>query len=204
MRRVILLATLALTLVSGTAMADSLSGRFGITGKAGALVPLQDDFISSTSESRTGLAWGGGLIFGFSRNFAAELDVTHGSNLDVEISGSKAYEAALTDVALGIQYRISSDNRLVPFFGAGVDFIKGDLKHISGAKYDLDWTQGGHVNAGLDYFVTRGIVFSADLRGVFAFDGDVKSAGTKVGKYDPMSFIGTLGIRLMLPEHAFW
>jgi hypothetical protein len=32
----------------------------------------------------------------------------------------------------------------------------------------------------------------------------VKSGGTKVGTYDPMSFVGTVGLRLMLPEDAFW
>lgn len=203
MRRVILLATFTLTLISGTAFAASLDGRLGITGKAGALVPLQDDFISNTSESRTGVAAGGGLIFGFGRNFAAEIDVSHAPGVDVEISGNKAFEAEFTDVALGLQYRIAPENRMVPFFGVGIDFIKGDLQNISGANYSLDWTEGGHVNVGLDYFVTRGIAFTVDLRGVFAFEGDVKSAGVKVGEYDPMSFIGTLGIRLILPETAF-
>ena len=204
MRRVILSATFIIIVATGTAMADSLNGRFGITGKAGALVPLQDDFISSTSESRTGFATGGGLIFGFCKNFAAEVDVTHVPELDVEISGSKAYEADFTDVALGVMYRIRSENRVVPFFGAGVDFIKGNLKHITGTEYDLDWTQGAHVNAGVDYFVTKGIAFTVDLRGVLAFEGDVTSAGVEVGEYDPTSFIATLGVRLMLPQGVFW
>ena len=203
MRRAILLATLILTLVSGTAMAASIDGRFGLTGKAGALVPLKDDFISSTTESKTGLAYGGGLIYGFSKNFAAELDVTHVPKLDVEISGSKVFEASFTDLSLGVQYRFASENRLVPFVGAGVDFIKGDLTNISGAKYDLDWTAGGHVNAGLDYFVTRGIALTADFRGVFTDKGDIKNGDVRVGEYDPMSFIGTVGIRLFLPENTF-
>ena len=203
MRRVILLITITFILATGTAMADSIDGRLGLTGKAGVLVPLKDDFISSTSESKTGFAFGGGLIYGFGKNFAAELDVTHVPKLDVEISGSKVFEASFTDLALGVQYRFTPENRLVPFVGAGVDFIKGDLTNISGAKYDLEWTAGGHANAGLDYFVTRSIALTADFKGVFTAKGDIRNGDVWVGEYDPMSFIGTLGIRLFLPENTF-
>ena len=189
---------------TGTAMAASLENRFGINGKLGAFVPLQDDFVSGASDSKSGVIAGGGFIFGFSSNVAGELDVLHVPELDLEISGSKAYEASFTDVALGLQYRLASQNRLVPFFGAGVDFIKGNLEHVSGAKYDLEWTVGGHLNAGLDYFINNGIAFTVDVRGLLAAKGDVESGGIKVGEYDPMSFIGTLGIRLILPEKAFW
>jgi outer membrane protein len=188
-----------------SALGASLDRRFGVTGKAGAQVPLQDDFISSTTESRAGIAYGGGIIYGFAKDFAVEIDVTHAPQLDVEIAGSKAYEGKLTDVAVGFQYRIASENRLVPFIGVGADFIKGSLDHvISRADYSLEWTEGGHVNVGVDYFITRGIALNAEARYVFAFDGDVKSGGTKVGTYDPMSFVGTVGLRLMLPEDAFW
>ena len=203
MRRAIILATLTIILATGTARADSIQGRLGITGKAGALVPLRDDFISSTTGSDPGFAAGGGLILGFGRNFAVEMEATHVPRMDVNISGARAYRATFTDVALGLQYRFASASRLVPFLGAGVDFLKGDLTHVSGARYDLDWTEGGHVNVGLDYFITKGIAFTADLRGVAALEGDVKSAGAKVGQYDPLSFIGTVGIRLFLPEHPF-
>ena len=203
MRRVILLATLTIILATGTAMADSIDGRLGLTGKAGVLVPLKDDFISNTTESKTGFAFGGGLIYGFGKNFAAELDVTHVPKLDVEISGSKAYEASFTDLSLGVQYRFAPENRLVPFVGAGVDFIKGDLTNISGAKYDLEWTAGGHVNAGLDYFINRGIALNADFRGVYTAKGDIKDGDVWVGEYDPMSFIGTVGVRFFLPENVF-
>jgi len=204
MRRAIFFsATLAILMAAGTALAAGIDGRFGITGKAGALVPLQDSFISSTSGADPGFAAGGGFIFGFCKGLAAELDVTRLMKSNVNSSGNKVFEAALTDVALGLQYRFAPDNRLVPFVGGGADFIKGQLKSTAGLDYDLDWTVGGHVNLGLDYFVTRGIAFTTDIRGLFASDGDVNRSGTKVGKYDPMSFIGTVGIRLFLPEHPF-
>lgn len=205
MRKGILLAIVTLMVTGTTAMAATLDGRLGVTGKAGALVPLKDDFIHDTSETRTGLAAGGGLIFGVSRNLAVEVDVTHAPELDVEIGGSSAYEAALTDVALGVQYRVLSDNPVVPFFGLGLDFIRGNLKQsVTGASYKLDWTEGGHANLGVDFFVTNSIAFSIETRVLAGFEGDVKSGGTKVGKYDPLSFIGTVGIRLVLPRSAFY
>jgi outer membrane protein len=203
MCRVILLATLAIILATGTAMADSIDGRFGLTGKAGVIVPLKDDFISSTTESKTGFAFGGGLIYGFNKNFAAELDVTHVPKLDVEISGSKVFEASFTDLSLGVQYRFIPENRLVPYLGVGADFIKGELTNLAGNKYDLDWTAGGHVNAGLDYFINRGIALNADFRGVLTAKGDIKDGDVWKGEYDPMSFIGTVGIRFFLPENVF-
>jgi outer membrane protein len=203
MRRVIFLATLAIIMATGTALADSIDGRFGITGKAGALVPLQDDFINDTSGTDPGLAAGGGFILGFGKYFAAELDVTRLLKADVNVSGSKAGEASLTDIALGLQYRFAPDNRLVPFIGAGADFIKGELKSTLGSSTNLDWTVGGHANLGFDFFVTRGIALTADARGLYAADGDVRSGGEKTGTYQPISFIGTVGIRLFLPEHPF-
>ena len=204
MRKAVLFTIFSLILASGTALADGIDGRLGFTGRAGALVHLQDDFISGSTATRTGLAAGGGLILGFGNNFAAEIEVSQAPSLDAtEVGGSKKYEATLTDVAFGFQYRIAPDNRLVPYLGAGVDFIRGNLSQAGGPKFDLDWTEGGHVNAGFDYFITKGIAFTTDMRGVFAFAGDVKSGGIKVGDYHPTSFIGTVGIRLFLPEGVF-
>jgi outer membrane protein len=199
--RTIIIMALALVLVGASAFADSLNGRFGITGKGGGLVPLQDDFIRGTTDAKAGVAAGGGMIFGLGRNFAIEFDGTHVMNLEGNNAGAKAYDASFTDLALGIQYRVASENRLVPFFGAGVDFIKGQLKNSLGTRIDLDWTEGGHVNLGLDYFLTRGIALSLELRGMLAFEGDLKGFDTK---YDPTSCLGTLGIRLILPEKTFW
>jgi outer membrane protein len=192
-----------LVLSTGTAMAASIDGRFGLTGKAGILVPLKDDFISSTTESKPGFAFGGGLIYGFSKNFAVELDVTHVPKLDVEISGSKVFEASLTDISLGVQYRFFPENRLVPYLGVGADIIKGELTNLAGSKYNMDLTGGGHVSAGLDYFINRGIALNADFRGVYTAKGDIKDGDVWVGEYDPMSFIGTVGIRFFLPENVF-
>lgn len=203
MWRVLILAVLACVLTTLEAPAAEIDGRLGIYGKAGALIPLKDSFISSTSGADPGLAAGGGLILGLCGNWAAELDVSHLTRSDVNLAGTKVFEAALTDVALGVQYRFGS-GRLVPFVGAGADFIRGELTSTTGSSYRLDWTFGGHANLGFDYFLTRGIAFSIDARGVYAADGDVSRSGSKVGSYDPVSFIGSFGLRLFLPENAFW
>ena len=200
MRKVILLTTLTIILATGTAMADSIDGRLGLSGKAGVLVPLKDDFIGSTSESKSGFAFGGGLIYGVSKNFAIELDATHVPTIDVKKSGIKVGEASITDVSAGIQYRFASDNRLVPYLGIGVDCFKGDFTNEFGNSFGLDWTVGGHVSAGLDFFINRGIALNADFRGVLAAKGDMKSTNVE---YNPTSFIGTAGIRFFLPETAF-
>jgi len=201
--RQLLLIILMIIFSTSTVLADNIGGRLGLTGKAGVLMPLKNDFISGTSESKTGFAAGGGLIYGINSNFAAELDITHVPSLDVEISGSKAFEASITDLSLGIQYRFMPEKHLVPFIGAGVDFIKGDLEHVAGNSHDLDWTAGGHVNAGVDYFVTRGIALTADFKGIFAAAGDIKTGSIKVGEYDPTSFVGTFGVRLFLPVNFY-
>lgn len=204
MRYLSILLTILILCVTGTAFGASVDGRVGLTGKAGAFVPLQDDFVSSTSSTKTGIAAGGGIFFGFCKNWAAEFDVTRVPGMDVQASGNKVYDAALTDIAVGVQYRLPTGSRLVPFFGVGADFLKGNLKYLTGTKYNLDWTEGGHVNVGIDYFLTNGIALSAEGRGLAGVNGDVKSGGTKVGEYHPMAFIGTVGLRLVLPESAFW
>ena len=77
MRRIIVLTVIALSLVAGSALAESINGRLGLTGKVGFIVPLKDITINGgeTGEHDTGFAGGGGLMYGFGDNFAVELDV---------------------------------------------------------------------------------------------------------------------------------
>ena len=200
------LSTLLILLIlcsAATAAADTLDKRLGIYGKAGAVYPLQDDFVNGTDDSETTFATGGGLIFGLNPSLALELDVSYVPQMDLDIGGSKGYEAEFTDVALGMQYRFTPESRLVPYLGAGVDFITGDLEHVSGTSYDLDWTVGGHVSAGLDFFLNRGIALNVEVRGILAPEGDVEAGDSNVAEYDPSSIIATVGLRLFLPESTF-
>lgn len=199
MRKVTVLAFIALSLLAVNAMAESIDGRLGLTGKLGVIVPLANSEIKGSTFwlSDTGFAAGGGLIYGFGKNFAAELDVTHVPSLDVKMgTGAKISEAQFTDVSLGLLYRIMPAHRFVPYIGGGADFIKGDIENTS-----LDWTVGGHANGGLDYFVNNSIVLNIDCRAVFAEKSDIQMNGVNVGKFDPMNVVTTFGVRLFLPEN---
>lgn len=203
MYRYILVIVLLITFASSSAFAETIAHRLGITGRVGFAVPVKDDFINGTSETKAGFAGGGGLIYGFNDYLAAEFDVTHMPKLDVKNGGVKTFEAAITDISLGLQYRITPQKKLVPYIGAGADFIKGSLTHVNGASYSVDWTYGGHVNAGLDWFLTKGIALTADFRGVIATSGDIQSGSTAVSEYDPFWVQGMFGARFVLPEQ-FW
>ena len=163
MRRAILLI-LTPTMVTRTTLTDSLNRRFRFTGKGGPPVALKDRFAGTTSGSKTRTV-GGGPICGFCKNSAAEIGINHVPEQDVEMSASKVLGASRTDAALGMH------NRLVPFFGAGVD-----------------------------YSITSGIPLTAELSSLLAAKGEKGSAGIKVCEYAARSFICTLGIRLILPQ----
>jgi len=194
---------LTITLIAFTAinaMADSIAGRLGVTARMGATLPLDDDMIKGTSDTDAGFAAGGGLIYGFSEHVAVDVEAFHMPQLDVHANGVKTYEASITDLSLGLQFRFLNETRLVPYFGFGPDFITGDLDHVNGTGYKMDWTYGGHVNLGLDWFITPGIAMTADVRGVYAVEGDIQTGSTTVSEYQPKWFMGTVGVRLMLPE----
>jgi outer membrane protein len=201
MRKLIVISVFSLFIfITGSAMAESINGRLGVVARVGATVPLKDDFIKGTSDTKAGLVAGGGLIYGFSEYVAADVEVLHMPKLDVHASGVKTYEATVTDVALGLQLRFLTSNNVVPYIGLGPDFITADLRHVNGTGYKLDWTYGGHVNFGFDWFINPGVALTTDLRGVYAVDGDVLSGSSKVSEYSPQWFQGTVGVRLMLPR----
>lgn len=203
MRFIKFVAIVLSLLLTTTAFADTIDNRFGFTGRFGFAMPekLDDaEFINSTTDAEDGVAWNGGFIYGFTDNIAGELEISYLPQLDVELKGVKAYEAKLYDYAIGLQYRFMPKERVVPYLGAGIDLIKGDLKHVNGNKYDLESTWGGHINAGVDWFLTKGIALTADLRGTAAVSGDIERGDTKVNEYDPFWIQGTVGVRLILPE----
>lgn len=196
MRKIIVFSVIVLCLAAGTALAGSITGRVGFTGKAGVAVPINDGDIKGASfETDAGFAGGGGLIYGFTDHLAGEVDVTHAPSLDAKIAGAKAGDAQFTAIALGIQYRFVPERTVVPYVGGGVDAIKGNIENST-----LDWTAGGHANVGMDYFLNKSIALNVDFRGIIAAKSDIKQGGITVGKFDPTSFVATVGIRLFLPE----
>lgn len=196
--RTIFFCTLSLLiLLTSTAMAESINGRLGVTGKLGFTLPLKDLEVGGVEigEHETGFVGGGGLLYGLGDNFALELDVTHAPATDIKINKTKVAEQQTTDISLGLQYRIMSENRVVPYVGIGADFIKGDITNS-----EIDWAYGGHACIGADYFITKSIVATADFRFVAGNRSDILLNGSTIGRYDPMNFTGTFGVRLFLPK----
>lgn len=194
MKKLVVLACLAaaFTLASGTAMAESIKGRLGVTGKLGFQVPADNDaeFGWGKNHTDTGFVGGGGLLYGLDSNLAGEFDISH-SSFDSDFG-----DFSVTDFSLGLQYRFRGpDRRLVPYLGAGVDLLVSDYDPYDGANLDVDTTVGAHVSGGADYFITRELALSAEAKFVLAPDTDIKYQGAHTGDFDPSSFSGTLGVR---------
>lgn len=201
--------TMVLTLTCGAAMADSIKGKIGITGRGGFLVPAESKFtaeagvpagVSNKIDSDTTYAFGGGFIFGLTDNIAAELDVTY-SKADAEFIGVKFAENESINTSVGLQYRFMPSSKFVPYIGAGVDLLINDVEYVgvvAGAPApDVDTTVGGHLSIGMDLFLTSQIALNAEFKGVLAAEADVKDKPSNIvgAKYDPSSVSGLFGIR---------
>lgn len=197
MKRLIALLCLTLTVAagSGTALAENIKGRLGITGKIGFYLPGDSDFDDYKLETDAGFLGGGGLIYGVTNNLAAEIDVTHtkfGSEL---VSGLDQGDFSITNIALGVQYRFDTPQpKLSPYAGGGIDILLSDYDRPGGA--DVDTTVGVHLCGGLDYFLTKHLVLNAEVRGVVAPEVDIDAPGGKSGNFDPSGVAGTFGVRL--------
>lgn len=188
----------AFTMLTGTAMADSIKGRFGVTGRLGFVVPsdgklgtVVTEFGTATPtddkvKNSTSFAGGGGFIYGITDNLAVEMDVTHAASFKAENVGVHLADISTTNVLLGLQYRFIPESKFVPYLGTGLDILvndSDDKPFTSGganvtSKSKIDTVVGGHISAGADYFLTKQIALNADFRGVFAPEADVKTTGT--------------------------
>lgn len=179
-------------LAAGTAMADSIKGRLGITGKVGFINPTDSEINGSNIDTDIGIIGGGGFIYGVTDHIAAELDITHasfGSKQDVDFD--------TTNISLGVQYRFIElpISQLVPYAGGGLDILLNDAGGARGAV-SADDVLGVHLNGGIDYFLQRQLAANVELKAVLAPDADINNAsGNKIGEYDPMSFSMTFGLR---------
>ena len=186
MTRILCVLCIAALLVfsAGAAMADSIMGRLGVTGKIGFIVPSDSSNLAGgVIGTNADFIGGGGFIYGVTDSIAAELDITHAgfSNFDV------------TNIALGAQYRYTklSMKQLVPYAGAGVDILLNGVDNGS-----VDDTVGVHLCAGVDYFLQKQLAVTAEMKGVLAPDADIKGpGGAKIGEFDPTSFSMTFGVR---------
>jgi outer membrane protein len=192
---------LSIVLATGTAMADSIQGRIGVTGRIGFLVPSDSEAFEPFApvqelDSDVGFVGGGGFIYGINKNFAAELDITHtgfGSN----VAGSNGGDFDTTNISLGAQYRFVDIpvKKLVPYVGAGLDILVNNFTFNDGTKTNVDTVAGVHLSGGVDYFILRQLALTAELKGVLAPDADINAGGGKIGNYDPTNLSMTFGAR---------
>lgn len=198
MKRIIVTLGVALLVAvgAGQALADSsIAGKLGVTGRIGFLVPADSDFNTQKLETDAGFNFGGGLIYGIDRNFAAELDISRtefGSNLT---NGVDAGDFEIVNIALGGQYRFQiSQPNFTPYVGAGLSILLSELER-NGSKIDIDTTVGFYGAGGIDYFLTKQIALNAEGRIVIAPETDIHGGAAGGGNFDPSHFSGMFGVR---------
>ncbi len=198
MKKIVILVcmTAVLALAAGTAMAESIKGRIGVTGRIGFLVPADSDYAGYNVSTDVGFNGGGGFIYGITDNIAAELDITH-TEFGGDVRGVKLGDFNTTNISLGAQYRFNDVMpHLTPYAGAGLDILVNGLDYDDGGSADVDTVVGVHVSAGVDYFVMKQLALTTEVKGILAPDADIKGPfGGKIGNYDPMSFTMTFGAR---------
>lgn len=66
-----------------------------------------------------------------------------------------------------------------------------------GGDTDGSTTVGGHVKAGLEYFIIQNLALNSELKLIFSGSSDVTVTGVSVGNYNPTSFSGLFGFRYL-------
>jgi outer membrane protein len=225
MKKMILAATLGLMLFAGSALADSIAGRVGLTARGGVSYVFDSEFTSEAVasgilggvdkdiEADIGWTGGGGIIYGITNNLSIYFDINY-LQTKLKMSGGggiwkEEFGTGKTlDFALGAQWRFMPSKAFVPYIGAGFDFLwnKIDTTHESPSgwapdtSFDVDDTFGVHLTAGADYFFTPNIAINAEIRGLLSTKGEMtyKYPGDisfTAAKYNPSNISGFIGIR---------
>jgi outer membrane protein len=178
-----------LTLVAGVASAESIKGRLGVTGRLGFIVPADSDITGFNTSTDTGFIGGGGVIYGLNDNVALDLEITHAA-----YGSSPGLDFDTTDISFGAHYRFTNlpQRHLVPYVGGGLDILVNGVSN----GLDADTVVGVDAKGGVDYFFTRDLAATAEMKGIIAPNADIHSpSGARVGNFDPMSFSMTFGAR---------
>ena len=194
MKKLIVITCLAtaVSLTASAAMADSIRGRVGVTGKIGVLMPADNSAEFVDNRTDAGAIVGGGLILGLDDHIALELDVTRA------VFGSDTGDFGVTNFSIGGQYRFALQQRqLVPYIGVGLDILATDYDENGGARSDVDTKVGVHLSGGFDYFFHRQLALTAEVKLVAAPDANItdRQNGNDAGKFDPSSVSTTVGLR---------
>ena len=222
MKKIVLLATAALLLLAGTAMAESIAGKVGITARGGASYILNSEFtdeaminLGMDQDIKRGIGWnaGGGIICGITDNLAVNFDILY-SRADLKFSNSTYSDETFgkgssIDFAFGAQWRFMPTSQFVPYVEAGVDVLMNKISlddeySSPGESWDAAVSFGGHLSAGVDFFITPNIALNAEIRGLLANNADVTrmcpgDPDVVVAKYNPSNISGFLGIRFFFP-----
>ncbi|HTG81154.1 MAG TPA: outer membrane beta-barrel protein [Geobacteraceae bacterium] len=180
----------AFALAAGAAQADDIKGRVGITGRIGFVVPSDSDISGFNISTDAGIIGGGGLIYGLTDHVALDAEVTHAS-----YGSSPGVDFNTTDISFGAQYRFINlpQRQLVPYVGGGLDIL---INGVNSSFGDVDTVVGAHVKGGVDYFLTKELAATAEMKGVLAPSADIHDpSGAKAGNFDPTNFSMTFGMR---------
>ncbi len=185
---------LSIILVAGAASADDIAGRLGVTGRIGFLVPSDGETTVGPYHhinTDVGFVFGGGFIYGITRNIAAEVDVTR-TSFGGDF-GSFNTDFSIINVSLGGQYRFDIPvKKLVPYAGGGLDIL---VNGIDKSGFSVDTVVGAHLSGGVDYFLMKQLAATSELKVVIAPTADITDHTGKVGNFDPTSFSMTFGLR---------
>lgn len=181
----------AITMAAGSAHADSIKGKIGATARIGFVSPHDSDLGDRRIKPDIGIIGGGGLIYGVTDTMAAEFDITRSDAASDFPRSGGAGSLGVTNISLGGQYRfLVTPTALVPYVGAGLDILISDYRH-----YNVDSVVGIHLSGGIDYFLTKQLALTAELKGVIAPEADIRDNGGKQGNFDPSSIATTFGVR---------
>jgi outer membrane protein len=196
MKKKIAVATaLAVSLLAGNAMADSIDGKFGISGYLGFQIPADatDNTDGIKLETEVAFTGGGGILYGIAGGVAAEVQVSH-STIDVDNPLLNAPKFETTNIDVGLQYRFMTDRKLVPYVGAGMTFLLPQFKEDKDI-YDIDTAYGGFVKLGLDYFVNPHIALSAEVKQVIGPTVNIRDAAGPEGNFNPDALHSLFGLK---------
>lgn len=194
MKKLIVFACLATTIsmTAGTAMADSIKGKLGVTGRVGFVNPADNNAEYIDNKTDSGLVVGGGLIYGIDDHIAAEFEITRAD------FGSDTGDFGVTDYSFGGQYRFALQQRqLVPYLGVGVDILASDYDFYGIGQSDVETTVGVHISGGVDFFLQKNLALTAEAKLVAAPEARItdRQFGDHAGDFDPSNFSTTVGLR---------
>lgn len=194
MKKIIAAVALVLTttMAADFAAAENLTGKLGATGRIGFTLPADSDWqVAGPLNSDAGFIFGGGFLYGITRNLAAEVDVTH-SIYDLKFDRfSKDGTANVTNLSLGAQWRFASNRPYTPYAGGGLSILFNDY-----TDSDVDTTVGVNLKGGIDYYIAPRVALNAELKWTISPTADMHyRPAVDQGSFDPSSLSGLFGVR---------